>query len=80
MSYSKTKRAQRAADSLSGGNVIGLGNYTASENGDTSSSLKSVLAKNWVNHHDLEGGDGLDVWLDPESGALILLPEDIDER
>lgn len=79
MSIGKTERAQRAANSLADGSVVGMGSYKVHENGATSSSLKAVLASGFVRHHDLESGDGLDVWLDADSGALILLPEGHDE-
>lgn len=78
MSRSQTRRANKAAESLANGSVIGMGTYTALDNGGV--SLKAVLARSWSRHHDLEGGANLSCWMDAESGALIILPEDENER
>lgn len=78
MSAGKTKQAERAANAFRDGSVIGMGTYRASPNG-SSNSLKQTLPIDYVRHHDIEAKDKIQTWIDSETGALIILPEDADE-
>lgn len=73
MSVPTTDTIQRAANSLHEGSAVPLGNYTAIENGN--GYLRSTIPRQWHQYAGVTSGDGLEAWLDPETGALIIVPE-----
>ena len=76
MSVTQTEQILQAAEGLEQGEVIGLGDYAVSSNGNTSPAKKSVLADAFVSFHDIESGDKISVWMHSTTGALIILPGD----
>jgi len=75
MSVTQTEQILEAAEGLESGEVIGLGDYTVSSNGRSSSAKKSVLAESFVSFHDISSGDKIQVWMHGKTGALIVLPK-----
>lgn len=76
MSVTRRDKIQRASKRLERGRVVGLGSYRVHSCGSTSPSVKAVLAESFVDFHGIDAGNSINVWMDSETGALIILPED----
>lgn len=76
MSVTQTDQILEAAKGLEQGEVIGLGDYTVSSNGQSSSAKKSVIAESFVSFHNIDSGDKISVWMHSKTGAMIILPKE----
>lgn len=75
MAVRQTEKVEQASKRLGRGEVFGIGSYTATSNHDSGGTLRTVIGRDFVEHHEIEPGDQVNAWIDSSTGALIILPE-----